>query len=74
MRQIERTRGELGANLNELEYKVKEVTDWQKQVQKHPLTMIGIAFGGGILLSHLLGGTSHGRRYDPPLDRREKRQ
>ena len=57
-RKIEQTRGELRANLNELEHKVRDVTDWRKQVQKSPLTMIGIAFGGGVLLSRVLGGGS----------------
>ena len=63
-RQIEETRSDLGSNLQELETKVKDVTDWRKQFQKSPLTMIGIAFGGGILLSRMLGGGSrHSRRY-----------
>ena len=62
-RTIEQTRGELGANLSELEYKVRDVTDWRKQVQKSPLTMIGIAFGGGVLLSRVLGGSPRGGRH-----------
>jgi hypothetical protein len=63
-RQIEETRDELGSNLQELETKVKDVTDWRRQFQKSPLTMMGIAFGGGILLSRVLGGSSrHSRRY-----------
>lgn len=61
--QIERTRGELGANLNELEHKVKDLTDWRRQVQKSPLTMIGVAFGGGVLLSRLIDGNSRARRH-----------
>ena len=61
-RQIERTRGELGANLNELEHKAKEIIDWRKQVEKKPLTMIGVAFGGGLLLSRLFTGSSRARR------------
>jgi hypothetical protein len=69
-RKIAQTRGELGANLNELEHKVRDVTDWRKQVQKSPLTMIGIAFGGGVLLSRVLGGGSHGRRHYRSRDAR----
>jgi len=65
-RQIEQTRGDLGANLHELEAKVKDVTDWRRQFQKNPLTMIGIAFGGGVLLSRALGGSSHPRRHRYP--------
>ena len=69
-RKIEQTRGELGANLNELEHKVRDVTDWRKQVQKSPLTMIGLAFGGGVLLSRVLGGGSGGRRHYRSRDAR----
>jgi hypothetical protein len=69
-RKIAQTRGELGANLNELELKVRDVTDWRKQVQKSPLTMIGIAFGGGVLLSRVLGGSPRGRRHYRPVDAR----
>ena len=76
-RQIENTRGELGANLQELEHKVKDVTDWRSQFQKSPLTMIGIAFGGGVLLSRAFGGSSRShRRYrseDQWENRRENR-
>ena len=50
-RQIERTRGDLGANLQELEGMVKDFTDWHSQFQKHPLIFIGTAFCVGILLS-----------------------
>ena len=69
-RKIAQTRGELGANLNELEHKVRDVTDWRKQVQKSPLTMIGIAFGGGVLLSRVLGGSPRGRRHYRSRDAR----
>ena len=69
-RKIAQTRGELGANLNELEHKVRDVTDWRKQVQKSPLTMIGIAFGGGVLLSRVLGGSPRGRRHYRPGEAR----
>ena len=58
VRRIEATRSDLGSNLQELENKFKDATDWRKQFQKSPLTMIGIAFGGGILLSRVLGGNS----------------
>ena len=48
---IEDTREDLGANLNELEQKVKSVTDWKQQFRSNPMTMLGVAFGGGILLA-----------------------
>jgi len=52
---IEDTREGLGSNLRELEQKVKSVTDWKQHFQKSPLTMVGVAFGGGILLASMLG-------------------
>jgi hypothetical protein len=70
-RKIERTRGELGANLNELENKMRDVTDWRKHVEKNPLTMIGIAFGGGVLLSQVFGGPSRTRRHYRPRNVRD---
>lgn len=54
--QIERTRDDLGANFQELERKVKEVTDWRYHYQHHPFTLIGLAFGGGVLAATIFGG------------------
>ena len=53
---IENTREDLGSNLHELERKVKSVTDWKQYFQTNPMTMLGVAFGGGILLATMLGG------------------
>ena len=67
---IEYTRGELGANLKELEQKVHTATDWKHHFQNNPMTMLGAAFGGGILLASMLSGrkSKNGRRssYSPP--------
>jgi hypothetical protein len=60
-RDIERTRDELGSDLNELERRVKNATNWRKQFQQHPFTMMGVAFGGGLLLSQLWGSNSGSR-------------
>lgn len=49
------TREQLGNNVRELERKVKAVTDWKQHVQTSPMTMLGVAFGGGILLATMLG-------------------
>jgi len=59
---IEDTREDLGANLNELEQKVKSVTDWKQQFRSNPMTMLGVAFGGGILLATMSGGRRDRRR------------
>ena len=52
---IERKRDELGANLNELEHKVKQIGDWRHHFDNHPMTLIGAAFGGGMVLATMLG-------------------
>jgi hypothetical protein len=53
---IENTRDELGAHLQELEQKVKSVTDWKRQFRDNPVAMLSAAFAGGIFLAALLGG------------------
>lgn len=53
---IEDTRDDLGSNLRELEQKVKSVVDWKHHFQTNPMTLLGVAFGGGILLATMLGG------------------
>jgi hypothetical protein len=58
---IEDTRKDLGSNLHELERKVKSVTDWKQHFQRNPMTMLGVAFGGGILLATILGGRKNRR-------------
>jgi hypothetical protein len=44
-----------------LEQKVKSVTDWKQHFQSNPMTMLGVAFGGGILLATMLGGRKNRR-------------
>ena len=58
---IDYKRNDLGSNLKELESKVKTVTDWRQQFQRSPLTAVGIAFGGGIVLASMLNGRSSRR-------------
>ena len=58
---IETKREDLGSNLAELENKVKSITDWREQFRSNPMTMVGVAFGGGILLASMLGGKSRHR-------------
>jgi hypothetical protein len=52
---IEDTRKDLGANLQELEVKVKSAADWRHQFRRNPMAMLGAAFGGGVLLALLAG-------------------
>jgi len=59
---IQDTRENLGTNLDELERKVKGSTDWKQHFKTKPMTMLGVAFGGGILLATTLGGRRKKRR------------
>jgi hypothetical protein len=69
--QINRTREDLGENFNELEQKVKGAFDWRTQFQERPITMLVVAFGGGVIASALLPSrSSRRRRYIE--DRREQ--
>src|SRR5215469_10159201 len=61
-REIENTRAELGSNLAELERKVKRVTDWRQRFEKSPLTMMALAFGGGLFLAAAFKGRGTPRR------------
>lgn len=56
---IARQREELGDNLEELVKKAKALSDWRAQVAAHPLGMLGLAVGGGMIVSAL---TSRRRR------------
>jgi len=58
---IENERYDLGANLKELEAKVKSVTDWREQFRHNPTVLLGLAFGGGVLLAARRGGHSRHR-------------
>jgi len=59
---IENKREDLGSNLQELEQKVKSVTDWRQHFENNPMTLIGAAFGGGILLATMMGGRKRYRQ------------
>lgn len=64
-RYIEDRRTRLNANIGELERKAKDVLDWRVQVEQRPGTMLGLAFGAGILLSAILGGAGRSPRRKP---------
>ena len=53
---IRSTRRQLGSNLQELEHRVKDATNWRVQFGRHPWVFIGAAFAGGVLLSAALSG------------------
>lgn len=53
-RHIQETRNDLTDNLGELQEKVKTAFDWRAQFGERPMTMMALAFGGGVFLSGLL--------------------
>lgn len=62
---IASTRHQLGNHLHELEDKVKQAADWRTYYERNPMTMVGLAFGGGVLLASMMGGKRD--RGDTPL-------
>ena len=60
-RHISEKRSELGENIHELQQKVKTAMDWRAQFDQRPWVLMGVAFGGGLLLSLLFGGSRDSR-------------
>jgi hypothetical protein len=52
-REIAAERRSLADNLGELEVRVRAATDWRIHVQQRPWLMLGLAAGGGVLISAL---------------------
>jgi hypothetical protein len=48
---IDNKRKNLGSNLQELESRIKSATAWRHQFRNRPLALLGMAFGGGVLLA-----------------------
>jgi hypothetical protein len=61
-RHIYEERSELGKNISELQLKVKTAVDWRAQFEQRPMVMMGLAFGGGLLLSMMFSGRKNSRR------------
>ena len=53
---IRQQRDELRDNFNELGSKVKDTLDWRAQFNENTGLMLGVALGGGLLLSALFRG------------------
>ena len=45
----------LSRKLSELTRQAKELADWREQTRKHPVSMLGVAFGFGCLAATLAG-------------------
>jgi hypothetical protein len=63
-RHIENQRDQLGENLERLEERVRNSTDWRTQYNNHPFAALGIAFGGGLLLAVMTTGRRRKSRAD----------
>jgi hypothetical protein len=64
-REIRAGRQQLGRNLNELEMKAKQLTDWRTYYRNNPMLLLGLALGGGLVLGAIAGGTRSSRGEDP---------
>jgi hypothetical protein len=72
-RYIQQQRRDGQDNVIELKQKVRRSVDWRSHVEERPLTMVGIAFGGGVLLSTLLDAGGRSRSQEPSPDDRPSR-
>ena len=52
---LDKTRANLDQNLHELENKFRSAVDWKQQFQKKPSGLLAVAFGGGLVLSMMVG-------------------
>ena len=69
---IQQTRAELRSNFEELEYKVKSVTDWKQYFQKRPATIVAVAFGVGAAIASASVRRRRARAASIPLWTRPK--
>lgn len=63
---IASTRSELGSNLQELEDKVKQATDWRTYFDRNPMMLMGLALGGGVLVATMTGNNARTSQGPPP--------
>jgi len=59
-RQIAEERSDLGRNLHELEHKAKALADWRTHYRNHTAAVLGVAFGGGLVLGVLTAARRNG--------------
>jgi ElaB/YqjD/DUF883 family membrane-anchored ribosome-binding protein len=52
---IEQTRDRLGEDLNALEYRVKQETDWRFYYSRNPWAFVGAAYGLALLAGIAFG-------------------
>ena len=54
VREIQSHRSKLGEDLNDLQDKIKETTDWHTHYREHPHWFMGAAFLGGVAVAALV--------------------
>jgi hypothetical protein len=54
--EIEETRAKLGQDLNDLEYKVKQETDWRLHVRRRPWRYLGAVFAASMIMGFAVSG------------------
>jgi hypothetical protein len=59
--EVDRARARLGANLNELQYRIKSELDLRTQFRRHPWAFFGAAFGLALLIGLAISGGSRRR-------------
>jgi hypothetical protein len=57
---IDYEREMLRSHLEELEDRVRSVVDWRRQFRSRPGTLLGLAFGGGLLIGLMAAGARAG--------------
>ncbi len=69
---IEHRRRAMTHDVNELEERAKSMTDWRQHVEDRPMTVLGLAAAGGLLIGWLTGSSSdrareprYGSSYQP---------
>ncbi len=55
--QIEDSREDLRSNLDQLGQTVKSAVDWRQKFRSSPGTILAVAFGGGLILANVVGGS-----------------
>lgn len=64
-RELALEKAALAENLEALEGKARDLTDWRQQVRKRPLPAVGVALAGGVVLAMVAGGRRPGVRRRP---------
>jgi hypothetical protein len=60
---IAATHEDLNRNLEALEAKGQDLTDWRSHFEKRPLMMLGVAFVGGAIAAAVVGGGRSSRQH-----------